>query len=115
MADNTPTKSEPVDTPDDDLPRKKARRAGQACDRCRARKIKVQVPSGDSPVLFGCTSVNRRRGQCDGKLPSCSPCETARVLCKTTDRTSNRTIPRGYTLRYATLPLALTPCSLCPL
>jgi hypothetical protein len=31
-------------------PRKKTRRAGQACDRCRSRKIKVYVlvPSADT-------------------------------------------------------------------
>jgi len=31
----------PVSEDPQDQPRKKSRRAGQACDRCRSRKIKV--------------------------------------------------------------------------
>ncbi|SPO02582.1 uncharacterized protein DNG_05255 [Cephalotrichum gorgonifer] len=48
-------------------------RTGQACDRCKTRKIK-----------------------CDGLPEGCSPCATAGVDCYVTDRISGRTERRGY-------------------
>ncbi|KAA8911846.1 fungal-specific transcription factor domain-containing protein [Sphaerosporella brunnea] len=48
-------------------------RTGQACDRCKVRKIR-----------------------CDGLPGGCSPCIQNRTECKTTDRISQKAIPRGY-------------------
>ncbi|KAI5813637.1 fungal-specific transcription factor domain-containing protein [Pyronema omphalodes] len=48
-------------------------RTGQACDRCKVRKIR-----------------------CDGLPGGCSPCIQNRTECKTTDRISQKAVPRGY-------------------
>ncbi|KAF8455886.1 fungal-specific transcription factor domain-containing protein [Terfezia claveryi] len=48
-------------------------RTGQACDRCKVRKIR-----------------------CDGLPGGCSPCMQNRTECRTTDRISQRAMPRGY-------------------
>ncbi|KAF8463140.1 fungal-specific transcription factor domain-containing protein [Kalaharituber pfeilii] len=48
-------------------------RTGQACDRCKVRKIR-----------------------CDGLPGGCSPCIQNRTECRTTDRISQRAMPRGY-------------------
>ncbi|CUS13548.1 unnamed protein product, partial [Tuber aestivum] len=48
-------------------------RTGQACDRCKVRKIR-----------------------CDGLPGGCSPCIQNRTECRTTDRISQKAIPRGY-------------------
>ncbi|KAL7268445.1 hypothetical protein RUND412_008932 [Rhizina undulata] len=48
-------------------------RTGQACDRCKVRKIR-----------------------CDGLPGGCSPCSQNRTECRTTDRISQKAIPRGY-------------------
>ncbi|KAH0613746.1 uncharacterized protein H6S33_005632 [Morchella sextelata] len=50
-----------------------ATRTGQACDRCKVRKIR-----------------------CDGLPGGCSPCMQNRTECKTTDRISQKAVPRGY-------------------
>ncbi|KAF2469025.1 uncharacterized protein BDR25DRAFT_289187 [Lindgomyces ingoldianus] len=47
-------------------------RTGQACDRCKVRKIR-----------------------CDGRPEGCSPCAQNRTLCKTTDRITGRATTRG--------------------
>ncbi|GAO50165.1 hypothetical protein SAICODRAFT_27728 [Saitoella complicata NRRL Y-17804] len=61
---------DPFDPP---TKRQKIKRTGQACDRCRGRKIK-----------------------CDGALPSCTPCLVANVTCTATDRITKKAVPRGY-------------------
>ncbi|EWC43603.1 hypothetical protein DRE_01490 [Drechslerella stenobrocha 248] len=48
-------------------------RTGQACDRCKIRKIR-----------------------CDGLAGGCSPCRQNNTECRTTDRISHRAVPRGY-------------------
>ncbi|KAF8540519.1 fungal-specific transcription factor domain-containing protein [Trichophaea hybrida] len=48
-------------------------RTGQACDRCKVRKIR-----------------------CDGLPGGCSPCIQNRTECTTTDRISQKAVPRGY-------------------
>ncbi|KAK6539268.1 hypothetical protein TWF694_009503 [Orbilia ellipsospora] len=48
-------------------------RTGQACDRCKIRKIR-----------------------CDGLSGGCSPCRQNNTECRTTDRISHRAVPRGY-------------------
>ncbi|KAK6340170.1 hypothetical protein TWF730_001938 [Orbilia blumenaviensis] len=48
-------------------------RTGQACDRCKIRKIR-----------------------CDGLAGGCSPCRQNTTECRTTDRISHRAVPRGY-------------------
>ncbi|KAI5787658.1 fungal-specific transcription factor domain-containing protein [Peziza echinospora] len=48
-------------------------RTGQACDRCKVRKIR-----------------------CDGLQGGCSPCIQNHTECRTTDRISQRAMPRGY-------------------
>lgn len=49
-------------------------RISQACDRCRIKKIK-----------------------CDGSLPACSNCLKIGFLCKTLDKLTRRSFPKGYT------------------
>lgn len=49
-------------------------RVAQACDRCRAKKIR-----------------------CDGKRPQCSQCAAVGFECKISDKLSRRAFPRGYT------------------
>ncbi|KAK4983814.1 hypothetical protein LTR50_006982 [Elasticomyces elasticus] len=49
-------------------------RTGQACDRCKIRKIR-----------------------CDGRLGGCSPCVQNNTECKTTDRITGRATIRGHT------------------
>lgn len=49
-------------------------RVGQACDRCKKRKIR-----------------------CDGLPDGCWACMKSNVDCKTTDLNSGRSIPRGHT------------------
>ncbi|KAF2737707.1 hypothetical protein EJ04DRAFT_95407 [Polyplosphaeria fusca] len=48
-------------------------RTGQACDRCKVRKIR-----------------------CDGRAEGCSPCAQNRTQCKTTDRITGRATTRGH-------------------
>ncbi|OBT65035.1 hypothetical protein VE03_05256 [Pseudogymnoascus sp. 23342-1-I1] len=48
-------------------------RTGQACDRCKVRKIR-----------------------CDGLTNGCSPCLQNNTECRTTDRITGRAAPRGY-------------------
>ncbi|KAI9672337.1 MAG: hypothetical protein M1817_003359 [Caeruleum heppii] len=48
-------------------------RTGQACDRCKIRKIR-----------------------CDGLLGGCSPCLQNHTECRTTDRITGRATSRGY-------------------
>ncbi|KAF2236471.1 hypothetical protein EV356DRAFT_482228 [Viridothelium virens] len=52
----------------------KSQRTGQACDRCKVRKIR-----------------------CDGRPGGCSPCVQNNTECKTTDRITGRATSRGYT------------------
>ncbi|KAI9705298.1 MAG: hypothetical protein M1820_005297 [Bogoriella megaspora] len=52
----------------------KSQRTGQACDRCKVRKIR-----------------------CDGRPGGCSPCVQNNTECKTTDRITGRATQRGYT------------------
>lgn len=49
-------------------------RISQACDRCRIKKVK-----------------------CNGALPSCSNCSKIGYLCKTSDKLTRRSFPKGYT------------------
>ena len=49
-------------------------RIAQACDRCRAKKIK-----------------------CNGEVPACSQCRSVGFECKTSDKLSRKAFPRGYT------------------
>ncbi|KAK5110639.1 hypothetical protein LTR62_005679 [Meristemomyces frigidus] len=49
-------------------------RTGQACDRCKVRKIR-----------------------CDARVGGCSPCLQNNTECKTTDRITGRTTSRGHT------------------
>lgn len=49
-------------------------RTAQACDRCRAKKLR-----------------------CDGKLPACSSCASAGLKCIVSDKLSRRAFPKGYT------------------
>ncbi|KAL1630073.1 hypothetical protein SLS54_000933 [Diplodia seriata] len=49
-------------------------RTGQACDRCKVRKIR-----------------------CDGRPGGCSPCVQNNTECKTTDRITGRATTRGHT------------------
>ncbi|KAF2755275.1 hypothetical protein EJ05DRAFT_442644 [Pseudovirgaria hyperparasitica] len=49
-------------------------RTGQACDRCKVRKIR-----------------------CDGRPGACSPCAQNNTPCKTTDRITGRATTRGHT------------------
>ncbi|ODQ66190.1 hypothetical protein NADFUDRAFT_82099 [Nadsonia fulvescens var. elongata DSM 6958] len=49
-------------------------RIAQACDRCRAKKIR-----------------------CDGQRPHCSQCLAVGFECRTSDKLSRRAYPRGYT------------------
>lgn len=49
-------------------------RTAQACDRCRAKKLR-----------------------CDGKLPACSLCAAAGLKCIVSDKLSRRAFPKGYT------------------
>ncbi|KAK4552927.1 hypothetical protein LTR86_010059 [Recurvomyces mirabilis] len=49
-------------------------RTGQACDRCKIRKIR-----------------------CDARTGGCSPCLQNNTECKTTDRITGRTTSRGHT------------------
>ncbi|KAK6583428.1 hypothetical protein PZA11_004504 [Diplocarpon coronariae] len=51
----------------------KSSRTGQACDRCKKRKIK-----------------------CDNNPGGCRPCRILGVHCQTTDRNNRQTAPRGY-------------------
>ncbi|KAF1846222.1 uncharacterized protein K460DRAFT_406442 [Cucurbitaria berberidis CBS 394.84] len=50
-----------------------AKRTGQACDRCKIRKIR-----------------------CDGRPEGCTPCEQNRTPCRTTDRITGRATVRGH-------------------
>ncbi|KAI9692473.1 MAG: hypothetical protein M1822_006704 [Bathelium mastoideum] len=52
----------------------RSQRTGQACDRCKVRKIR-----------------------CDGRPGGCSPCVQNNTECKTTDRITGRATSRGYT------------------
>ena len=49
-------------------------RIAQACDRCRAKKIK-----------------------CTGELPACGQCRSVGLDCRTSDKLSRKSFPRGYT------------------
>ncbi|QDS70305.1 hypothetical protein FKW77_008197 [Venturia effusa] len=49
-------------------------RTGQACDRCKVRKIR-----------------------CDPTIDGCTPCRTAQTPCKTTDRITGKATTRGHT------------------
>ncbi|TLD30000.1 hypothetical protein E2P81_ATG06653 [Venturia nashicola] len=49
-------------------------RTGQACDRCKVRKIR-----------------------CDPTINGCTPCRTAQTPCKTTDRITGKATTRGHT------------------
>ncbi|KAG8627098.1 hypothetical protein KVT40_004581 [Elsinoe batatas] len=51
-----------------------ASRTGQACDRCKVRKIR-----------------------CDARPGGCSPCAQNNTQCRTTDRITGRATSRGYT------------------
>ncbi|KAK9467499.1 fungal-specific transcription factor domain-containing protein [Lipomyces arxii] len=53
--------------------KRKSARTGQACDRCKLRKIKCNATTG-----------------------ACTPCTLARVACTNTDLNSRRAVPRGY-------------------
>ncbi|KAK9240818.1 fungal-specific transcription factor domain-containing protein [Lipomyces kononenkoae] len=53
--------------------KRKGSRTGQACDRCKLRKIKCNATNG-----------------------ACTPCTLARVPCTNTDLNSRRAVPRGY-------------------
>ena len=55
-------------------PSTSSNRIAQACDRCRAKKIK-----------------------CNGELPTCSQCRSVGFECQTSDKLSRRAFPRGYT------------------
>ncbi|KAF2822622.1 hypothetical protein CC86DRAFT_330338 [Ophiobolus disseminans] len=50
-----------------------SKRTGQACDRCKVRKIR-----------------------CDGRPEGCTPCEQNRTPCQTTDRITGRATVRGH-------------------
>ena len=50
-----------------------SKRTGQACDRCKVRKIR-----------------------CDGRPEGCTPCEQNRSPCRTTDRITGRATVRGH-------------------
>ncbi|KAH7092490.1 hypothetical protein FB567DRAFT_434831 [Paraphoma chrysanthemicola] len=50
-----------------------SKRTGQACDRCKIRKIR-----------------------CDGRPEGCTPCEQNRTPCQTTDRITGRATVRGH-------------------
>ncbi|KAL6702750.1 hypothetical protein ACN47E_000984 [Coniothyrium glycines] len=50
-----------------------SKRTGQACDRCKIRKIR-----------------------CDGRPEGCTPCEQNRTACRTTDRITGRATVRGH-------------------
>jgi hypothetical protein len=50
-----------------------SKRTGQACDRCKVRKIR-----------------------CDGRPEGCTPCEQNRTPCRTTDRITGRATVRGH-------------------
>ncbi|KAL5119383.1 hypothetical protein ACEQ8H_002652 [Pleosporales sp. CAS-2024a] len=50
-----------------------SKRTGQACDRCKIRKIR-----------------------CDGRPEGCTPCELNRTPCQTTDRITGRATVRGH-------------------
>ncbi|KAF1837112.1 hypothetical protein BDW02DRAFT_566351 [Decorospora gaudefroyi] len=50
-----------------------SKRTGQACDRCKVRKIR-----------------------CDGRPGGCTPCEQNRTPCRTTDRITGRATVRGH-------------------
>ncbi|TGZ76334.1 hypothetical protein EX30DRAFT_367478 [Ascodesmis nigricans] len=75
----SPPDSQGADAPGDEFTRvvkrklAASRRTGQACDRCKVRKIR-----------------------CDGLPGGCSPCIQNRHECKTTDRISQKPIPRGH-------------------
>ncbi|KAK9356081.1 fungal-specific transcription factor domain-containing protein [Lipomyces doorenjongii] len=53
--------------------KRKSSRTGQACDRCKLRKIKCNATTG-----------------------ACTACTLARVACTNTDLNSRRAVPRGY-------------------
>ncbi|KAK9457627.1 fungal-specific transcription factor domain-containing protein, partial [Dipodascopsis uninucleata] len=55
------------------LGKRKSSRTGQACDRCKLRKIK-----------------------CNATTSACTPCLLAKVPCTNTDLNSRRAVPRGY-------------------
>ncbi|KAJ4985616.1 transcription factor [Stagonosporopsis vannaccii] len=50
-----------------------SKRTGQACDRCKVRKIR-----------------------CDGRPDGCTPCEQNRTQCRTTDRITGKATVRGH-------------------
>ncbi|KAF1930492.1 uncharacterized protein M421DRAFT_418802 [Didymella exigua CBS 183.55] len=50
-----------------------SKRTGQACDRCKIRKIR-----------------------CDGRPEGCTPCEQNRTQCRTTDRITGKATVRGH-------------------
>ncbi|KAH6639174.1 hypothetical protein C7974DRAFT_127078 [Boeremia exigua] len=50
-----------------------SKRTGQACDRCKVRKIR-----------------------CDGRPEGCTPCEQNRTQCRTTDRITGKATVRGH-------------------
>ncbi|KAK9470754.1 uncharacterized protein V1510DRAFT_404735 [Dipodascopsis tothii] len=53
--------------------KRRSNRTGQACDRCKVRKIK-----------------------CNATTEACTPCTMANVPCTNTDLNSRRAVPRGY-------------------
>ncbi|TKX23265.1 transcriptional activator-like protein 7 [Elsinoe australis] len=61
-----------------------ASRTGQACDRCKVRKIR-----------------------CDARPGGCSPCAQNNTECRTTDRITGRATSRGYTENVETENQAL--------
>ncbi|KAF4552675.1 Fungal specific transcription factor domain-containing protein 14 [Elsinoe fawcettii] len=61
-----------------------ASRTGQACDRCKVRKIR-----------------------CDARPGGCSPCAQNNTECRTTDRITGRATSRGYTENVETENSAL--------
>ncbi|TVY28338.1 Transcriptional activator protein [Lachnellula hyalina] len=76
--DGTPVKQHKTDRPEEFSKQVRTKlqtstRTGQACDRCKVRKIR-----------------------CDGLPGGCSPCLANNTECRTTDRITGRATQRGY-------------------
>ncbi|TVY54610.1 Transcriptional activator protein acu-15 [Lachnellula cervina] len=76
--DGTPVKQPKTDRPEEFSKQVRTKlqtssRTGQACDRCKVRKIR-----------------------CDGLPGGCSPCLANNTECRTTDRITGRATQRGY-------------------